>query len=129
MVLGYSVWASALLVRVHGLPSVYGGALWPECGGPVQWGRQVVLGRVVLVVVRVCRLRLAPWHWWKRWQGLVVVVGVFMVHVKIRCGRVRRVGWMACGVRLCWGGVVMELVGVAKYRGIRGWGSGLAGPC
>ena len=48
-----------LLVCVHGSLLVYGGVWWPKCLEPVQWGRQVVLDCVV-VVVRVCRLCLVP---------------------------------------------------------------------
>ena len=38
-----------LLVPVHRTPRVYGGASWPECCEPVQWGRQVVLDCVECV--------------------------------------------------------------------------------
>ena len=61
----------------------------------MQWGRQVVL-HCVVVVVRVCWLRVALWHWWERWQGLLVVVDVFLVHVVVWCGPVCRVGWLTC---------------------------------
>ena len=40
----------------------------------------------------------------------MAVVGVSLVHVMVWCGPVRFVGWLA---RLCWGAVVMELVGLA----------------
>ena len=68
-------------VGVHArLLWVYGVAWWPECPGPVQWERQVLLDRVVSVV-RVYRLCVAPWPQWERWQGLVVDVGVTAVDV------------------------------------------------
>ena len=60
-----------LVVCVHGPLRVYWGAWWPECREPVQQGWQVVLDCVV-VVVRLCRLRVVPGHRWGRWQGLVV---------------------------------------------------------
>ena len=107
---------------------VVGARAWPFEG---QWGstaarialapgggRQVVLGRVV-VVPRVCRLRVAPCHWWVRWQGLVVVVGVSVVHMMVWCDSVRPVGWVACGLRLCLCVVMIELVGVAVVVGQR----------
>ena len=71
-----------LLVCVHVPLWVYGGAWWPECRRPVLWGRQVVLDREV-VVMGVCRVHLAPWHRWERWQRLLVVVGVSVVHVMV----------------------------------------------
>ena len=86
----------------------------------------MVLERVV-VVVRVCRLRVAPWHWWERWRGLVMGVGVSVVHVVVWCGRVRRVGWVACGPRLCSGAAVMKRVEVALVSGHRGAGAGVCG--
>ena len=58
---------------------------------PVQWWRPVVLDCVV-VVVRVCPLRVVPRRRWKRWRGLVVVVGVSVVHVMVWCDPVRRMG-------------------------------------
>ena len=64
---------------------------------------------------------------WEGWQGLVVVVGVFLVHVMVWCGPVRRVGCVACGVWLCWGVVVMELVGAAVVMGHPGVGVGGGG--
>ena len=93
---------------------------------PVLRGWQAVLRRVV-VVVRVCRLCVAPWHCWVRWQGLVVVVGLSVVHVMVWCGTVRRVGWLACGPRLCWGVVMMELVGVAVVLEHQEAGVGVGG--
>ena len=36
-------------------------------------------------------------------HGLVVLVGVSVVHVMARRGPVRRVGWVAHGPRLWWG--------------------------
>ena len=62
MVVGYSVLALVLLMRVHGPPWVYGNFLRLDCRGPVLWWCKVVLDRVV-AVVRVCRLGVAPWHW------------------------------------------------------------------
>ena len=57
-----------------------------------------------------------------------MVVGVPLVHVMVRCGVVRRVGLVACGVRLRWGVVVMELVGVTVVFGHRGvWVGGDGG--
>ena len=102
------------------------GAWWPECRGPVQWGRQVVLDCVV-VVVGVCRSRVAPWHRWERWQGLPVVVGVSVIHVMVWCGPVRLVGRVARGGRLCWVVLVMERVGVAVVLGRQGVGVGGGG--
>ena len=61
-----------LLVRVPGPPRVHGVVRWPKCPEPVQWGRWVVLDRVV-VVLRVCSLCVVPgaggyggkgWWWW-----------------------------------------------------------------
>ena len=52
------------------------------------------------------------------------MVGVPVVHVLVRCGLVRRVGWVTCAGRLRWGVVVMELVGVAVVLGHRGVGVG-----
>ena len=95
MVVGYSVPASVLLVPVHVPQWVHWGLWLPECGKPVLWGWQLVLDCVV-VVVRVCRLCVAPWQWWVPWQGLVVVVGVSVEHVVVWCGQVRRAGWVAC---------------------------------
>ena len=66
VVVVYSVVVLVLLACVHSPLWRYGGAWWPECQGPVQWGLQVVLNSVVLVV-GVCRLRATPWHWWDRW--------------------------------------------------------------
>ena len=88
-----------LLVRMHGRLRVYRGAWWPGCREPVQSGRQMVLDCVV-VVVRLCWLRVVPQRQWKRWQGLVVVIGVSVVHMMVWCFPVRRVGWVACGA---WG--------------------------
>ena len=51
-----------------------------------------------------------------------MVVGVCLVHVMVWCGPVRRVGWVACGDRLRWGVVVMQLVGVAVVLGHHGVG-------
>ena len=56
---GYSLLALVLLVYPRGPPRIYGGRWWLKCRGPVQRGQQVVLDRV-MVVVRVCRLRVAP---------------------------------------------------------------------
>ena len=56
-----------------------------------------------------------------------MVVGVPVVHVMVRCGVVRRVGWVACGGRLRWGLVVIERVGVAVVLGRRGVGVGGGG--
>ena len=84
----------------------------------------MVLGRVVMVVW-VCRLRVVPWHWRVWWHGLVVVVGVSVVHVMVWCDPVRCLGRVACGSRLCWGAAVMELVGVAVVLGH--WEAGVGG--
>ena len=76
----------------------------------------------VVVVLRVCWLCVVPRHLWMRWQGPVVVV-----HLMAWCVVVRRVRWVACGGRLRWGVVVMQLVGVAVVLGHRGvgvWGGG-----
>ena len=43
-----------------------------------------------------------------------------VVHVMVWCCEVCRVGWVACGARLCWGVVVMQLVGAAVVFGHRG---------
>ena len=126
VVLGCSVHALVLLVRVHGPPRVCGGAWSPEGREPVQRGWQVVLD-CVAAVVGVCRLRVVPGHRWERWQGLVVVVGVSVVHVMVWCGPVCRVGWVAYGGRLRWGVVVIQLVGVAVVFGHRGVGVGGGG--
>ena len=115
-----------LLVRVHGLPRVYRGASWPEYPDLAQGGRQVVLNCVV-VVVRVCRLRVVGLHRWERWQELVVGEGVSVVNPMVWSGPVRRVGWVACGGRLRWGVVVMELVGHAVVLGHRKVGVGGGG--
>ena len=56
-----------------------------------------------------------------------MVVGVPVVHMMVWCGVVRRVGWVACGGRLRWGVVVMQLVGVAAVLGHRGVGVGGCG--
>ena len=101
MLVGNSVLAFHLFVRLHGSSCDYGGVWRPECRGPVLRGWQVVLDHVV-VVVRVCWSRLAPWEWWLRWQGLVVVVGVSVVHVVLWCGPMCRQGRVPCGPRLCW---------------------------
>ena len=71
-----------LLVGVHGPLRVYGGAWWPQWCEPVQWGRQVVL-ECVVVVVRVCRLCVVPWLPCELWKGLMVVVGVSVAHVMV----------------------------------------------
>ena len=89
-------------------------AWWPESREPVQWGRQVVVDCVV-VVVRVCPLCVVPRRRWERWQALVVVVGVSVVHVMVWCGPV-------CGGQLRWGVVVMELVEAAVVFGHQGVG-------
>ena len=81
----------------------------------------------MVVVVRVCRLCVVPRRRLQRWQGLVVVLGVSVVHVMVWCGPVRRVGWVACWGRLRWGVVVMKLVGVAVVLGHRGVGVGGGG--
>ena len=65
-----------------------------------------------MVLVRVCWLCVVPRRCRVRWQGLMMVVGVPVVHVMVWCGVVRRVGRVACGARLRWGVVVMILVGV-----------------
>ena len=77
-----------LLVPVHGPPRVYGGVRWPGCREPVHRGRYVVLNHVV-VLVWVCWLRVVPRRWWVQWQGLVVVVGVPVVHVMVWLGVVQ----------------------------------------
>ena len=61
MVVGYSVLALMVLVRVHGPLWVFGGTWRPKCCGPVQPGPQVVL-HCVVVGVRLCRWRVASWH-------------------------------------------------------------------
>ena len=86
----------------------------------------MLLDRVV-VVVTVCWLCVVPRRWWVRWQGLVVVVHVPVVHVMVWCGVMCRVGLVACGGRLRWGAVVMELVGVAVVLGHQGVGGGGGG--
>ena len=43
VVVEHSMLALVLLVCMPGPLWVYGGAWWPECCGPVQWGQQVVL--------------------------------------------------------------------------------------
>ena len=106
MVVKHTVLVLVLFVRVHGTLLVYGGVWLPEHRGSVVWRCQGVLGRV-MVVMRVCRLRVAPWHLWVRWQASAVVVGLSVVHVLVPCGPVRRVGWVACGPRLCSGLVMM----------------------
>ena len=53
-----------------------------------------------------------------------MVVGVLVAHVMVWCVVVHRLGWPAPGGRLCWGVVVMELVGVAVVFGHRGVGGG-----
>ena len=78
----------------------------------------------MVLVMRVCWLSLVPPHWWVRWQGLVVAVGVPVVQVMPWRGVVRRLGWEACGGRLRWGVVGMELVGVAVVLGHREVGVG-----
>ena len=55
-----------LLVCVRGSPRVHGGVSWPVCCGPVQWGRLVVLDRVVSVL-RVCWLCVVPRRWLVWW--------------------------------------------------------------
>ena len=50
-----------------------------------------------------------------------------VVHVMVWCCEVCRVGWMACGARLCLGVVVMQLVGAAVVFGDRGVGVGRGG--
>ena len=65
VVVGCSLLALVLLVHVRRPPRVHGGVRWPECCAPVQWGRYVVLDRVV-VVVKVCWLCVVPWRWWVR---------------------------------------------------------------
>ena len=115
-----------LFVCMQGRPWVSGGAWGPRCREPVQWGRQVVLDCVV-VVARLCWLRVLPRRQWKWWQGLVVVLGVSVVLMMVWCGPVRRVGWVACGARLRWGVVVMVLVGVAvvfEHQGVAVGGGG-----
>ena len=76
----------------------------------------------LLVVVRVCRLCLAPWYWWVRWQGLVVVLGVSLVRVVVWRSSLHRIRRLACRPRLRCGVVMMELVGVALVFGHRGGG-------
>ena len=89
--------ALVLVVRLQGPLCAYGGTWRTEHYGPVLWVRQVELGCVV-VVVTVCRLRVVPLHWRGPWHGLVVVVGVSVVHVTVWCRPVRRSE--ACGPRL-----------------------------
>ena len=55
------------------------------------------------------------------------MVGVPLVHVMVWCTLVRRVGCVACGGRLRWGVVVMQLVGVAVVLGHRGVSTGGGG--
>ena len=59
----------------------------------------------------------------------MLLVAVPVVHVIVWWGVVRRVRWVACGGRLRWGVVVMQLVGVAVVLGHRGvgvaWSGGL----
>ena len=62
--------------------------------------------------------------------GMVVRVGggcVPVVYVMLRCGVLRRMGWVACGGWLRLGVVVMELVGVPVVLGHRGSGVGGGG--
>ena len=116
VVLGYSVWALVLLVRVHGPRWVFRGAWWPKCCGLVRWGRQVALD-CVAVVVRVCRLHVVPWHRPERWQGLVGVVGVSLVYVMLRV-------WSSAprGVGGLWH------LAALQYWGSGGRGQGWRGP-
>ena len=41
-----------------------------------------------------------------------------VVHVMVQCSVVRRVCWVACGGRLRWCVVVIELVGVGGFQGV-----------
>ena len=81
----------------------------------------------MVLVLRVCRLCVVPRGWWERWQGLVLVVGVSVVHVMVWCGVVHDVGWVACRGQLRSGVVVMQLVGVAVVLGHQGVGVGGVG--
>ena len=56
-----------------------------------------------------------------------MVVGVSVVHVVVWCCPVSRVGWAACGTRLCWAVVMMELVGLAVVVRHRRAASGRGG--
>ena len=56
-----------------------------------------------------------------------MVVSLPGADVMVWCGMVRRVGWVACGGRLRWGVVVMQLVGVAVILGHPGVGVGGGG--
>ena len=78
----------------------------------------------VVVVVRLCPLYVVPRCPWERWQGLVRVVVVSVVHVMVWCGPVRRLGSVACRGRLRRGVVLMELVGVALVLRHQGLGVG-----
>ena len=73
-----------------------------------------------MLVVGVCLLCVVPRSWWVWWQGLVVMVGVPVVHVMVWCAVVHRVGWVACGGGPRWGVGVIELVGVAVVLGHQG---------
>ena len=88
--------ASVLILRLQGPLRARLGVWRPEDRGPVFLGRQMVLGLVV-VVVRVCRLPVVPWHRWGRWHRHVVVVGLSVGHVIVWCGPVRCVE--ACATR------------------------------
>ena len=115
--------ALLLIGRLHYPLWFYVGVRQPDYLRPVLLGRRVVLDPVV-VVVRVCRLRVAPWHLRVQWHGLVVVVGVSVVHMMVWCGQVRSVGWSTCRPRLCWGGLIMVLRGpavVLGHREARAW--------
>ena len=70
-----------------------------------------------MVVVGVCQLFVVPRRWLERWQGLVLVLGVPVVHLMVWCGVVRRVGWVAFWGRLRQGVLVMQLVGVPVVLG------------
>ena len=52
----------------------------------------------------------------------MLVVGVPVLQLKVWCGVVRRVGWVACWGRLPLSVVVMQLVEVAVVLGHRGVG-------
>ena len=76
----------------------------------------------MVVVERVCPLPVALWHQSDWWQGLVVGHGVSVVQVMVWCSPVRRVEWVALGVWLRWGVVMMDLAGIAVLLGSQGVG-------
>ena len=83
---------------LHGPMGAYGGVWRPDYHAIVLCGRHVLLGPVVVVVMRF--------------------IGCLR-HLMLWCGPVCCVRLVACGSRLCWGVVVMVLVGLAVVLGHR----------